>query len=204
MSCCSPRNVIVVKGERAPSPRSARACRSDVSTDLWHAPQAQFERVFTCLYRAGRGGFVREPEVITTPLPGKSSERPGQNAENRTSQCRGRGSNPITSTRSPVHWASGGIPVRHAPKKRTGRVFMCLYGLFWSPGGREHDGKRRRIDARRSCERGSGALRSVSTSSPGVCWRAPGRSKRRFVTSGAPRYWSCILNSNKEIPCRRF
>ena len=36
---------------------------------------ADFGRVFTCLYREGRGGIVREPEGIETPLPGKSSER---------------------------------------------------------------------------------------------------------------------------------
>jgi hypothetical protein len=75
MSCRSPRNVIVAKGERAPFARIARACRSDVSTDPWTGPRALSERVFTCLYRAGRGGIVREPEGIATPLPGISSER---------------------------------------------------------------------------------------------------------------------------------
>ena len=39
-----------------------------------HAP-TPFERVFTCLYRAGSRGIVREPEGIETPLPGISSER---------------------------------------------------------------------------------------------------------------------------------
>ena len=38
-------------------------------------PPTPFGRVFTCLYGAGRGGIVREPEGIETPLPGISSER---------------------------------------------------------------------------------------------------------------------------------
>ena len=75
MSCRSPRNVIVAKGNERHSLRIARACRSDVSTNPWPRLRAPFERVFTCLYREGRGGIVREPEGIETPLPAISSER---------------------------------------------------------------------------------------------------------------------------------
>ena len=74
MSCRSPRNVIVAKRDRRRSLRIARACRSDVATDPWSRP-TRSERVFTCLYREGRRGIVREPEGIETPLPGRSSER---------------------------------------------------------------------------------------------------------------------------------
>ena len=56
------------------------------------AQRVLFERVFTCLYREGRGGIVKEPERIEVPLPGRSLEknlvkRPGL----IHSQCRGRG-----------------------------------------------------------------------------------------------------------------
>ena len=47
-------------------------------------PPTPFERVFTCLYRAGRRGIVREPEAIGTPLPGISSERAWSNTESQT------------------------------------------------------------------------------------------------------------------------
>jgi len=43
-----------------------------IPEDARHEP---VRRVFTCLYRAGRRGIVREPEGIETLLPGKSSER---------------------------------------------------------------------------------------------------------------------------------
>ena len=55
--------------------RIARACRSDVRYRSVDTPRALSGRVFTCLYREGRRGIVREPEGIETPLPGRSSER---------------------------------------------------------------------------------------------------------------------------------
>ena len=64
------------QGERAPFAADPESpCRTDVRNDRGHAPRALSERVFTCLYGAGRGGIMREPEGIETPLPGKSSER---------------------------------------------------------------------------------------------------------------------------------
>ena len=75
MSCRWPKNVIVVNPKPAPPapPFEILPIRRPVPTDGPH--ERLSDRVFTCLYRAGRGGIVREPEGIETPLPGKSSER---------------------------------------------------------------------------------------------------------------------------------
>ena len=76
MSCARRGNVIVANRERA---LSAPPCESLPigceyrSVDRPH--ERPTERVFTCLYRAGRRGMVREPEGIATPLPAISSER---------------------------------------------------------------------------------------------------------------------------------
>ena len=101
MSCRSPWNVTVAKGEQA----FAAHCKSlPIGCEYpirGHAPTL-FQRVFTCLYRAGSGGIVREPEGIETPLPGKSSERPwSKRREPYFRNVEAVGSNPITSTKKP-------------------------------------------------------------------------------------------------------
>jgi hypothetical protein len=76
MSYRSPRNVVVLI---KPPERFALRCRTlpivreDRSVDRLH--ESLSERVFTCLYRAGRGGRVRGSEGIEAPLPGNLSER---------------------------------------------------------------------------------------------------------------------------------
>ena len=76
MSWRSPRNVVVVikpPGRFALPCQSLPIGREYRSIDRPH--ERLSERVFTCLYRAGRRGIVREPEGIETPLPGISPER---------------------------------------------------------------------------------------------------------------------------------
>jgi len=75
MSCCSPRNVIVVNREPESFAQRCESQQYGVSLHSWTGPTSPSERVFTCLYRAGRGGIVREPEGITMPRPAISSER---------------------------------------------------------------------------------------------------------------------------------
>jgi len=74
MSCCSPRNVIVAQVERVPF--AAHCERRPIGREYQSVvtPPTPFERVFTCLYRAGSRGIVREPEGVETPQPGRSSE----------------------------------------------------------------------------------------------------------------------------------
>ena len=61
------------------------------------------ERVFMCLYRAGRRGIVREAEGSKRCYPEGPRKGPGQNAENRTfANVEAGGSSPLTSTRSEV------------------------------------------------------------------------------------------------------
>ena len=67
MSRRSPSNVIVVNTEREPfaayeSHPIGPGYRSLDGPYEWLS-----ERVFTCLYREGRRGIVREPEGIETP-----------------------------------------------------------------------------------------------------------------------------------------
>ena len=120
MSCRSPRNVIVVHRERAPFAAHCERLRSDVGTDPW-PPPTPFGRVFTCLYREGRRGIVREPEGIATPPPGKSSERTwSKGREPDIRNVEAEGSSPFTSTKSPVQRAEVG-------SRLTTRFPACLY-----------------------------------------------------------------------------
>ena len=78
-SAAWPRNVVVAKRDAVPW---ASGCEN-LPIGNGHlfvngAAKSLSERVFTQLYafyEPGRGGIVREPEGIETPLPGKSSER---------------------------------------------------------------------------------------------------------------------------------
>jgi hypothetical protein len=76
MTCRSPRNVILAERERAPFAAHYESLPIGPGYTDWWTRSKLSARVFTCLYRAGTGGIVREPEGIATPLPGKSSERP--------------------------------------------------------------------------------------------------------------------------------
>ena len=67
---------------------------------------------------------MREPEGIETPLPGRSSERTwSKRREPDIRNVEAVGSNPITSTKSPVQRAKVGSPQRSVFR----RVFTCLY-----------------------------------------------------------------------------
>ena len=61
-------------------------------------PSTQFGRVFTCLYREGRRGIVREPEGIETPPPGKSWKARSKHREPDIRNVEVGGSSPLTST----------------------------------------------------------------------------------------------------------
>jgi len=74
--------------------------------------------VFTCLYRAGTGGSVKEGEGTRMALPGSCSERTWSGSmKNYVRNVEAEGSSPFTSTRSPVQRPSGGPP--HTRRSRT-------------------------------------------------------------------------------------
>jgi len=75
MSSCSPRSVVVNRewDRFAALYKSLVVERAYRSVDRLHEKLS--ERVFTCLYREGTGGIVREPEGIATALPGRFLER---------------------------------------------------------------------------------------------------------------------------------
>jgi len=54
--------------------RTLRSPQPGVTTYPRMARPGSVRRVFTCLYREGRRGIVREPEGIATPLTGRCSE----------------------------------------------------------------------------------------------------------------------------------
>jgi len=75
MACCLPRNVVFVN--REPEPLAQRCEIQQYgreSRSVKRSGECLSERVFTCLYRAGGGGIVRDLEGIATPLPAVSSE----------------------------------------------------------------------------------------------------------------------------------
>jgi hypothetical protein len=73
MACRLPRNVIFVNREPKPV---AQRCESQQYGRESHfvsgSGERLSERVFTCLYRAGMGGELRDPEGAKTALPGRS------------------------------------------------------------------------------------------------------------------------------------
>ena len=110
MSCRSPTKVIIVQRQRA----AIRCDCESLPVVLRANPPTPFGRVFTCLYREGRRGIVREPEGIETPRPGKSSERTWSKCrEPDIRNVEAEGSNPFTST-GPKSLVRGGFPTRSA------------------------------------------------------------------------------------------
>ena len=102
MSAGSPRNVILAKRTRAPSAAHGESQPIGRGPVRRRASTGLPERVFTCLYREGRRGIVREPEGVETPPPGKSSERPrSKHREPDIRNVEAEGSSPFTSTKSP-------------------------------------------------------------------------------------------------------
>ncbi len=73
MSAGWSRNVIVAKRDAVPL--ASRCENLSIGDEYrfvsWQAKSLP-ERVFTCLYGAGRGGIVREPEGIATPQSGRT------------------------------------------------------------------------------------------------------------------------------------
>ena len=62
------------QGERAPFAAYPEGPAERMCVPVRRQPPTPFRRVFTCLYREGRRGIVREPEGIETSPPGISSE----------------------------------------------------------------------------------------------------------------------------------
>jgi len=128
MSAGWPRNVIIANRDAALASRCENLPIGDEYRFANGPAKSLPGRVFTCLYREGRGSIVREPEGIETPLPGKSSERPwSKHREPDIRNVEAEGSSPFTSTKRPRSQAPrvGSPEVAKRPERYVSRRTGC-------------------------------------------------------------------------------
>ncbi len=133
MSAGWPRNVIIANRHAAPlAPRCENLPIGDEYRFVNGPAKSLPGRVFTCLYREGRGGIMRESEGIETPQPGMSSESTwSKHREPDIRNVEAEGSSPFTSTKeSPGQRTEGGSPLTLSQWAQSSGSTACRSGCW--------------------------------------------------------------------------